>query len=236
MNNFKAALGLLTIAPVDLIDVNISARALVWYPIIGLALGVILAASNFVLHTVFTTLVAASLVVALWAVLTGGLHLDGLTDACDALFAATTREKRLEILRDVHIGAFGAAGLVLVLLVKFAAVASLNSSAALFLAPILARWSMVYAAAYPLARREGMAFLFSTGLGRREIFLATLIAALAAMFFGWLGFVSFAAAVLTTTIIARLALSRLGGLTGDIYGLVCESVEVSVLLVGTIVK
>lgn len=236
MNNFKSALGLLTIAPVDLTQVGISARALAWYPVIGLLIGVLLVVSNLILRSVFTTLVASALVVALWAVLTGGLHLDGLADACDALFAATTRERRLEILRDVHIGAFGATGLVLVLLLKFAAVASLNSNAALLLAPLLARWSIVYASAYPMARREGMAVLFTNGLGRRDIFLAILVTSLATVFFGWFGVAAFVASVLTTTLIARLALARLGGLTGDIYGMVCESVEVAVLLVGTVVR
>jgi adenosylcobinamide-GDP ribazoletransferase len=182
---------------------------------------------------IFPPLVTAALIVVLWVLLTGALHLDGVSDAFDGLLAATTRERRLEILRDVHIGAFGVTGLVVILLLKFAALNDLNPIA-LFLAPVFARWAMVFAAAFPLAREQGMAALFAKTLSRREITLATLIALLCTLPFGWLSIGAWLAAVLATTLIARFALSRLGGLTGDIYGLVCECVEASILIVGTL--
>ncbi len=230
MNDLRAAVALLTIVPIRR-DVDFSARALLYFPFVGaLAAGVLVLALGG-LRQIASPLVAAALVTALWVSLTGALHLDGASDAGDALWAATTRARRLEILRDVHLGTFGAATLVLILLLKFAALAD-ASLTTLFLAPILARWAMVYAAAFPLARSEGMAALFAKSLTRREITGATFLTLLCVAPFGWLGAGAWLGAVVVATLLARVALSRLGGLTGDIYGLICESVEVTVLFVG----
>lgn len=228
MNSLLAALALLTILPVRR-ALDFSARAFSFFPIVGALIGLVLTFSFLVFRLIFPPLVVAALTVALWAFLTGGLHLDGASDAFDGLLAAVSRERRLEILRDVHMGAFGATGLVLVLMLKFAALNQINPFA-LFLAPVLARWAMVYAAAFPLARDQGMAALFAKGLTRREITIATVITLICVLCFGWLAVGAWLAAVLSAALIARFALSRLGGMTGDIYGLTCEVVEVTVLL------
>ncbi len=233
MKNFLIALMLLTAFPLRLRDANISARALAYYPLVGLLIGIALVAAQVLLRLFFPPLVAATLLVALWAVVTGALHLDGFSDACDALFVATTRERRLDILRDVHLGAFGAVGLTLLLIAKVAAVASVPTQAPVLLAPILGRWAIVHAAAYPLARREGMAAMFCAGLTRRDMTVATLFTALIAAIFSGFGLGAFVTAFLVATLIARFALAKLGGLTGDVYGMICESVELAVLLVGT---
>ncbi len=236
MKDFLIALTLLTIYPFRLRDASISARSLAYYPLIGLIIGAVLAAAHVLLRALFPSQVAAPLLVALWAIITGALHLDGFSDACDALFAATTRERRLDILRDVHLGAFGAVGLALLLITKVAAIAGLTTFASVWLAPVLGRWAIVHAAVFPLARREGMAAMFGAGLTRCEVFAATFCAALVAAIFGGFGLGAFVAAFITATLIARFALARLGGLTGDMYGMVCESVELAVLLTGTAVE
>jgi adenosylcobinamide-GDP ribazoletransferase len=232
---FFTALGLLTIFPVQP-GAKVSARAFAFYPVVGAIIGGVLVLASYGLRLALSNLVAAALLVVLWVALTGALHLDGFADGCDALFAATTPERRLEILHDVHLGAFGAVGLMLVLMTKVAAVASLPSPAPVFLAPILGRWAMGYAAAYPLARNEGMAVMFRAGWTRGVLLAATFLTALFAAIFGGLGLAAFIAAFAIATFVARLALDRLGGLTGDIYGLICECVEVVVLIVGTLVS
>ena len=232
MNDLRTALGLLTVLPIRRGE-DISARAFAYYPLVGIFVGVILAGTELVLRLVLSNLVAAAVVVAVWAVLTGALHLDGFSDACDGLFAATTRERRLEILHDVHLGAFGAVGLVLLLVTQFAAVASIPHLAPLFLAPVLGRWAMVYAAAYPPARQEGMAVLFRAGLSPQILLVATSLTALTCAVVGWFGLVAFIVSFLVATGVARLSMNRLGGLTGDIYGMSCECVEVAVLIVGS---
>src|SRR6266542_100181 len=123
MNDFFAALALLTILPAPR-DQPISARAFSYFPLVGALLGVILALTLVLARALFNPPVSAALVLLLWVALTGALHLDGFADACDGLFAATTRERRLEILQDVHVGAFGVVGLMLLLMLKVAALAS----------------------------------------------------------------------------------------------------------------
>ncbi len=232
MNDLRAACALLTILPIRGEPV-FSARAFSFFPLVGAALGLALAVSFYLARLILPPLVCAAFVVALWALLTGGLHLDGLGDACDALFAAVSRERRLEILRDEHLGAFGATGLVLILLLKFSALTQIHPLA-IFFAPLLARWALVYAATFPLARRQGMAVFFTQGLTRREITLATLTVFVCVLPLGWTGVVMWVVAALVATLGARFALGRLGGLTGDVYGMICESVEVSVLMVGAV--
>jgi len=234
LNDLRTALGLLTILPVRS-DGQVSGRAFAFYPLVGAAIGIVLVGARVLFRLGLPDQVAAALVVVLWVVFTGALHLDGFADSCDALFAATTRERRLEILHDVHLGAFGVVGLVLLLLTKYAAVASLNMLPPLFLAPVLGRWAMVYAAAYPPARAEGMAVMFRAGLTRRVILVATILAACFALLCGVFGLVAFASAIVIATLVARFALGRVGGLTGDIYGMICECVEVGALLLGTVV-
>lgn len=228
MNSVLAAFALLTIVPVRR-PPDFSARVFLSFPLVGAALGAALAAALWALRAVFPPLISAALVTALWALLTGALHLDGVSDAGDALLATTTRERRLEILRDVHLGAFGATALILVLLLKFSALVA-AAPVSLFLAAVLARWAMVYAAAFPLARSEGMAVLVAKSLTRREIAGATIVTFFLVAPFGLRGAGAWIASALVATLLARLANARLGGLTGDIYGMICECVEVTTLL------
>src|SRR5690349_10909663 len=127
MNDFLLAIGFLTVFPVQTSAPESGGLGRVgrWFPTVGLVLGVILAAVHFLLGQLFSPLLTAALVVALWAALTGGLHLDGLADCCDGLFAAVSPERRLEIMRDPRLGAFGGLGLILFIILKILAIASL---------------------------------------------------------------------------------------------------------------
>ncbi len=233
LKDFAVALTLLTIIPAPARWLDASrplGKSSVWFPLIGLLLGVALALILLVARNFFSDLVAAALVIALWAWLTGALHLEGLADAADGLGATTTRERRLEIMRDPRVGAFGVVGVAIGLLAKLAAVASLHDPFFLILAPSLARWAIVFAAAFPLARADGMAARLRVGLGRREILIATVITALITGVFGTRGIGAWIAALVFVLLIARLARNRLGGFTGDVYGAVVEIVEMIVVV------
>jgi adenosylcobinamide-GDP ribazoletransferase len=187
------------------------------------------------------------LLLALWAGLTGLLHLDGLMDSCDGLLPPRDPARRLEIMKDSRVGAFGVVGAILLLLIKFNALmvllegergavfktAPLFYPAALITIPTLARWSMTWQMArYPLARQEGVSVFFKQGLGRAQLVGASVVAVSVTLgTTGWLGALLLAATWLTTTLLARLALARLGGLTGDVYGATCEVVETALLVV-----
>ena len=229
------AFSLLTILPIPFCWLDAQrapARAMAAYPLVGLALGAVLTLTSTLLQAVLSPHLAAALIVATWALLTGGLHLDGWADCCDALPATVSRERRLEILKDPRLGSFGGLGLMLLLLVKFAAVAALpRASAALILAPTLGRWAIVNSAAmFPLARPAGMAAHFRAGLERRELTWVALTVAVICGLAGWMGLLAFVAAAIAAFAFGRWATSRLGGVTGDVYGATCEWVETVVLI------
>jgi adenosylcobinamide-GDP ribazoletransferase len=251
MRSFLAALRFLTILPVPgfhrLSDADGSAslttdwgRATAWYPAVGLLLGALLAGLDGGLRWLFPEGVAAVLLLVAWVSLTGALHLDGFIDCCDGLLAPVSRERRLEILRDVHAGAFGIVGVVLLLLTKGTALVSLAGDVrlpALLLTPTLARWCMTAAVLlYPYARSgPGLGQKAKTGAGGPQLAVATATALLAGALawwagLGWTAGLLLLVAALTGWLVAHWIQSRIGGLTGDAYGAICELVEVVSLL------
>src|SRR5262249_59280437 len=112
-----------------------------WFPVIGLGIGVILTATDRTAQVFFPLLLAGLITVTVWKLLTGGVHVDGLADCLDGL-GGRDAEHRLAIMRDSRIGAFGALGLILLLLLEIAAVTEMPSSLrarALLVVPAVAR-------------------------------------------------------------------------------------------------
>lgn len=236
MSDFWLALSFLTTIPTPAaayVEGGLG-RLAKWFPWVGLVLGLILAGSQWLLALVLPAPVTAVLIIALWAWLTGGLHLDGLADCGDGLLAVAGRERRLEILKDSRLGAFGAILLVLFLLAKGTAVTFLPvPSFALVLAPVLGRWFILIAARQPSARHGGMGEWFAASLTPRTMFQAAILPLLLVVTGGWYDVRAVWAvllAALVTFLILRLARARLGGVTGDVFGLVVEMTELAVLL------
>ena len=209
-------------------------RAAGWYPLVGLVMGGLLAGAGFALNLIFARLLSAVLVVALWVVLTGGLHLDGLADCCDGMLNSSPPARRLEIMRDARLGAFGGIGLVLYLLVKVAAVASLPPGMAvpaLLTAPVVGRWLVLVAAHQPMARPGGLGDDFKLGFTPRSYLLAAGPLVLLGAVAGWTMLAAVVAAHLAALGVFWLARATLGGLTGDVFGLTIELGELAVLIV-----
>jgi adenosylcobinamide-GDP ribazoletransferase len=225
----------MTTLPVRLPDdwsVGDSGRAAVWYPFVGLVLGALTWLAWTGARLVFAPLVAGVVALMTWVVLTGGLHLDGLADCCDGLFASVGRERRLEIMKDPHIGVFGVTGLILVLFLKAAALASLPSTGfAILLAPSLARACLLPAGRLPLARPSGMGADFASGLRRSFILWGAVIPVLLALLLGVRGILAGLAGVGAAALVLWLAKARIGGVSGDVFGMLVEIVETVVLLV-----
>lgn len=243
MGAFLAALQFLSTLPVPAgreLREEDWGRATAWYPAVGLVLGAILAVVDWVLARVLPGGVAAAVLLLAWVALSGALHLDGFADCCDALLVPVARERRLEILRDVHAGTFGIVGVALLLLLKYTALAALvdgNRLPALLLIPTLARWGMVGAVLrYPYARPgPGLGRKAKGGAGGRQLAVATGTALLVTSLAWGLGLGWVAAALLflvlgTVLVSAGWIRSKLGGLTGDAYGAICELAEMVCLL------
>jgi len=144
------------------------------------------------------------------------------------------RERRLEIMRDPRVGSFAVAGLVLVLLLKTAAVFSLPQAApGLLLAPVWARWWILVAARRPAARPGGLGSSFAAALTPRQLATALALPLLLlgiAAWWDWRSLAAVALSGLTCLGVLRLAQARIGGVTGDVFGAVVELTEVALLL------
>ncbi len=234
MNSWRLALGFLTTIPIRS-QIGLPARSLGraagWFPVVGLVLGGALVFSWLLARQWFPNLLAGALVSLAWVLLTGGLHLDGLADSCDGLLASDTPSRRLEIMHDARVGAFGAIGVAMFLILKAAAVGSLTNPLPLLLAPTLGRWSLLLGGVQAQARPTGLSADFRAGLTRRGLVAAAVVAALTAGLLGWRGLVAFAVAQVVALVLFRVSKARLGGVTGDVLGAACELVELSVLLV-----
>jgi adenosylcobinamide-GDP ribazoletransferase len=210
-------------------------RAGWWFPVVGLALGALVAGLDHAARLALPPLVAAALVVAAWKALTGGLHLDGLADCLDGL-GARRREDRLRVMRDSRLGAFGAIGLVLALVLAVSAVAELPGAIrapALLLAPTAGRLAPLVAGAWLRAATpgEGHGAAFLVGLSR----LAGPIELVALAAFAAVGVGAWAGAALVAGLAIGLSwcgafARRIGGLTGDVLGGGVEVTELGVLL------
>lgn len=239
MLDFLVALQFLTVCPPILrriFSVQEMGRAVGWYPLVGLALGGILAGGASLLNRFFPQPLSAALTLALWVTLTGGLHVDGFLDACDGLLGGADPQKRLEIMRDHRIGAFAFIGGALLFLTKFSALMALRDTgwqfAALLLAPTLGRWAMTLAVAgFPYARPAGLGLEMKAHVTWRQVVLASLITLMVVWFLAyWHGLIALIVAVLALMAVVFFTLRRIPGLTGDIYGMICELTELAVLL------
>jgi adenosylcobinamide-GDP ribazoletransferase len=200
-------------------------------------LGAALVAADRALQFAFSPLLSALLVLSLWKVLTGGIHLDGLADCLDGL-GGRDRPHRLAIMRDSRVGAFGAVGLIVYFLTALLALAEMPVPARgriLLLAPTVGRLAPLligprFGAASP-AQGAGAAFLetMSPWAGPAHL---VLVSALSAWLLGPWGPVLTLAALLAVFLWSAFLVRRLGGLTGDVLGSGVELAELAVLLAG----
>jgi adenosylcobinamide-GDP ribazoletransferase len=206
-----------------------------WFPLIGFAIGGALAIEYYLLGFIWARLLRSALVVMTLVIVTGGLHLDGLADTCDALGAGRNRARALEILRDSRIGTFGACGLFFVLALKIFAIARYGGwspYAALWIAPALARWAMVSLAhRLDYLRSEGAGTTLLAHDDRRGFVLASIIVVIGALpILGGHALRAFIVAVALTWALGAFYRRWLGGVTGDLIGAAGEVIETAVLI------
>ena len=225
----------LRIRRVQTYDDRTFAEALGWYPLAGLLIGAVLALLDRGLSELLPAGPTAALLVAALALLSGGLHLDGVADTADGMAVQGDRTRRLAVMGEGNTGPAGVMALVLVLLAQWSALASIPSDArfaALLLAPALARWTVVpIGLAFRPARSTGLGHAIHRGQWPLAAPLATVIAITAALAtFGAAGLVLVALAALAALLLAGSAARMLEGVTGDVYGAAIEVAQVSVWL------
>ena len=213
------------------------AASMAWYPVVGLLIGSGLIVADLGLTVVLAPTVVNVLLIVLLVLFTRGLHQDGLADTLDGLAGGRTPAERLTIMRDPRIGAIGATGLFLSLILRYAGLMALPIDLrlpAVLCMPALGRWAMVTLAwISPNARMEGgLAAPFLTHLSWRHVAMSTIVLTLGLIGgFGAIG----AFLILMVGILIVLAgwwacRSWFGGITGDTLGAANEVIEILFLL------
>ena len=216
------------------------AQSVYYYPLVGIVLGLLLLIVSFFLSGI-SPFLSAIIILTLWVAFTGALHIDGLADCSDAWVGGQgSREKTLRIMKDPAAGPIAVVVIVLVLLVKFAALTVLLGSThylALLIIPLLARSTLLAAFIYaPYANPEGIGAQVAQYLSPKLIaFCLLLSAAITVIYLPW------SSALVLLSVAAAMfylwrteCIKRLGGVTGDCMGALVELQEVGMLLILTL--
>ena len=237
LKDLRLAIGFLTVLPLAPGGAAQMGPARAYFPLIGLALGAILALLDFAARQALPPQVVGALLVAALLVLTRAIHTEGFLDTCDGLFGGYSREKRLEILRDTHVGAFAVVGGIALLLLKWTLLAGIPNevrAGLLIVFPCLSRFGMLSTmATFSYVRKEGLGTAFQAGTSRWQVAfgLATAVAA-GGLLLGTTGVLLLGGAVTASLGLGWWTSRILGGMTGDTYGAVNEVAEVTVLVMG----
>lgn len=216
-------------------DESTFAKGIVFFPLIGLIVGTITGGFYYLIVQWLPVLPAAFMAVLAGICLTGGIHMDGLSDTCDGIFSARSRERMLEIMKDSRLGTFGGIALILDIFGRICFLSSLTpvvGTLALILAPVIAKSMMVLLIKISKNAREG-------GMGNFFLGRTTWMQTGATLFFGllfvlWIGGLrggaAFCAGIVTILAYRWGIYRKIGGMTGDTLGAGNEVAELMVLL------
>lgn len=212
------------------------ARSALYFPIVGAIVGLLAAAVHWGAGFLWSEPVPAVLALAAAALLTGGLHEDGWADVFDALAASRDPKRMLEVMKDSRIGAAGALALVLLLLGKLGAIATVapgRAAGAFVAAHVLSRWShLPLLWKLPYARPEGgLAGPLAGSVSGARVAIGTVLTVLiAAVALHWALLPALAVALVATLAAGLFFRRRLGGITGDCLGAANQLVELGIFL------
>jgi adenosylcobinamide-GDP ribazoletransferase len=211
------------------------ARSVPWFPVVGAGVGLAVAAVYAGGRAILPPLPAATVAVVAGICLTGAFHEDGLGDTADAFAGGWDRDSTVRILDDPRLGTFGVLAVAASLLLRVGAVAALAPAAALAALPAAHALSRALAVAtmtaWPVAGETGLGASYALALSRRRALAgaaAGLAVALALL--GVAALWAAAAAALAAWLLGRMAVRRIGGVTGDVLGAVQQTAEILALL------
>lgn len=227
----------LTRIPIRTETVVPHSRIVPWFPVVGAVIGAavgVVAASS---ASLVGPSLGAALAVVVGLMVTGAFHEDGLADVADAFGGGWTVERRLEILKDSRHGTYGVAALTSSIMVRMVALAAAETPAGMFAASVAAHTlgrtaAVVAMATLPLAVQSGLGAGAAKAMGRAATVVAVIAGlAVTGSVVGWWVVPLAAVSLVCMAVVGRLAVSKIGGLAGDVLGAVEQVVEAAVLVV-----
>ncbi|ENX22408.1 cobalamin 5'-phosphate synthase [Acinetobacter vivianii] len=237
MTPFWIALQFLTVLPIELKNMpsaKQNSQALLFYPVVGLLIGLMLFAFALILAKL-PILFSAALILVLWIWLTGGLHLDGLADTADAWVGGYgDPERTLKIMKDPACGPIGVLSLIAVCLLKFVALYVLleqKLEAFLIVLPMLGRSVPLFLfLTTRYVRAQGLASSMLENMPRLAIWMVFVITIALLCMFKWKGLVALFSFLIIIFYLRGLFIKRIGGITGDTVGAAIELSETGLML------
>ncbi len=240
MKKLIYALRFMTIIPIkwkEGEDMRSVARSISFFPVVGLIIGFTNYSIFYISNLIFSPFLTSVIVVCWWIFITGGLHLDGLSDTSDGVWGGTTKERRLEIMKDSNTGVFGVLSLIAFLLLKTSTLTELfnfhteSIKSILITVPVLGRWISVFSIyCFKTAKKDGLGYFFKEKMRLIELLISLLFTTLIIFFFNGLpGMIILLCVTIISFPISLFFTKKLGGLTGDVYGTLCEITELLAL-------
>ena len=238
IRSFLIALQFLTRIPVRFKTEPVESeyrRAIAFYPVVGLLVGLSGMGVYFVSILVFSQPITVVFVLMFLVAITGALHEDGLADCADAFGGGYDRDQILKIMRDSHIGVFGALALVFVLWLKFLLLTPLQGwefGRCLLLGQILSRWFVLpLAVTLPQARQEGLGKEFSHQLRKLPLlFSSAFTVLLGALLYQWVFLAVLILPFIAVSFLGFLCYRKIRGVTGDCLGAAIQIAELCIYI------
>lgn len=216
-------------------------KSVSYFPLIGLLIGILGYMFITLSLQVFPQAVSAALIVLYFSLISGFLHIDGLSDSADGLLSARPKDRSLEIMKDSRVGAMGVVAITAVFLLKYSALSAITPDriglAVLFI-PIAGRCSILFCMArLQYARGEdGIGYLFYSAESRKSGLLGILIFVISVIIFTpYYGIFLLLFFFGINYLFCAFCKTRIGGATGDILGAACELTETAAALAFTII-
>lgn len=207
-------------------------RSLMWFGLVGAFIGVILAGAMTLFNRFdLIPAVAAIIILLIWIFITGGMHIDGISDMADGFFSMRDKEKTLEIMKDSHVGAFGVITIVFLLLIKFEMLKEFiiieKNVWLLILPPTIARIAAgLVLSFYETTKKSGLGYTFHSSDPRIFWAIGFVVTLIISSILNIKSLIFIGIAILASNLMALWAKKKIGGLNGDIYGAIVETVEV----------
>ncbi len=226
----------LTIIPTGSSDLQTVAKYMYLFPVIGIAIGLLLGATGWGLSMFLEPLVVGLLITAGLVLITGIHHTDGLSDFADGLMVKGTREKKLEVMRDPKVGSAGIIGIVLYVAAAVIALSFMKGFELFYvilIGEIIAKFCMVLSASIGPSAWHGSNSVFIESMkDKRKLVIAAIITiSVISAFQNTAGFIALGMGVIVTLIIVGVSRRSFGGISGDIMGAINELTRVSAFLV-----
>lgn len=207
-------------------------RSLMWFGLVGAFIGVILAGAMTLFNRFdLIPAVSAIIILLIWIFITGGMHIDGISDMADGFFSMRDKEKTLEIMKDSHVGAFGVITIVFLLLIKFEMLKEFiiieKNAWLLILPPTIARIAAgLVLSFYETTKKSGLGYTFHSSDPRIFWAIGFVVTLIISSIINIKSLIFIGIAILASNLMALWAKKKIGGLNGDIYGAIVETVEV----------